>query len=54
MLGCMVGAILNGFYFDDNGLTFEKSDLLGADGIHMTSWSKKSLTPNWADLLGEL
>lgn len=49
MLGCMAGAILNGFDFSDHGFTFEKSDLLGDNGIHMVKWSKRSLTPNWTE-----
>lgn len=49
MLSCMAGAILNGFDFNDQGLTFEKSDLLGNNGIHMVKWSKRSLTPNWTE-----
>lgn len=50
MFGCMAGPIFNGFDFDDHGLTFEKSDLLGADEIHKTKWSKRSFTTNWTDL----
>lgn len=37
----MTGALLDGFGFYNHALSFEKLDLLGADGIHLTKRGKR-------------